>query len=64
MSGGRWNYQEYKIVEDAERLITLMTAVAATEHIVDWSECGDTSRDDAERELYDLWVKTFDEVFR
>jgi hypothetical protein len=30
------------------------------EHIVDWSESGDTARAEAEKELYDLWRDLFD----
>jgi hypothetical protein len=60
MSGGRWNYQKDKIEERADQIAAFLKAVAQTERIVDWAECGDTRREDAEHELYDLWVKTFD----
>lgn len=68
MSGGHWNYQQYKIEEQAEMVAAFLKAVAASEHIIDWAECGDTVRrsedgSGAERDLYDLWLKTFDEVF-
>lgn len=71
MSGGRWNYQEFKILDAAyelEKLLKFAEAVAKSEHIIDWAECGDTVRrredgSGAERDLYDLWLKTFDEVF-
>lgn len=71
MSGGRWGYQQWKILDAAEDLKKLMVfaeAVAESEHIVDWAECGDTVRrredgSGAERDLYDLWLKTFDEVY-
>lgn len=72
MSGGRWNYQQYKIEEQAETLTRFIgqfaEAIAQSEHIIDWAECGDTVRraedgSGAERDLYDLWLKTFDEVF-
>lgn len=62
MSGGRWAYMEHKLREMSVDVQKLLEAVAQSEHIVDWSECSDTSRADAEKELYDLWVKTFDEV--
>ena len=48
---------------------TFLRAVAEREHIVDWAECGDTVRrreedgSGAERDLYDLWLKTFNEVY-
>ena len=38
-------------------------AIAESEHIIDWAECGDTLREDAEPKLYDLWLKVFDEVY-
>jgi hypothetical protein len=68
MSGGAWNYQQYRIEEDAERVAAFLRAVAKSEHIVDWAESGDTARrredgSGAERDLYDLWVKTFNEVY-
>jgi hypothetical protein len=71
MSGGRWNYQEYKILDAAEetkKLLVFADAVARSEHIVDWAESGDTVRrcedgSGAERDLYDLWLKTFDDVY-
>lgn len=74
MSGGRWGYQSERIRElagdEGSLILTrkLLDAVAQAERIVDWAESGDTSRrrDDgsgAERDLYDLWKQTFDEVF-
>ena len=72
MSGGRWGYQSWRIAGDLEeqtrRLCLFASAVAESERIVDWSECGDTVRrredgSGAERDLYDLWLRTFDEVF-
>ena len=63
MSGGAWNYQQYKIEEKTEELAKLLKAVAQTEHIVDWAISCDTTREDAARELFDLWVKTFNELY-
>lgn len=72
MSGGRWGYQQWRIQEQAEDAVRLIKAfgeaVAESEHIVDWAECGDTVRrredgSGAERDLYDLWLKTFGEVY-
>lgn len=62
MSGGAWNYQRYRIEEDAERVREFMLAVAKTEEIVDRGECGDDSKERAQRDLYELWVETFDRV--
>jgi hypothetical protein len=68
MSGGRWNYQSYRIAEQAEHVAKFIKAIAESEHIIDWAESGDTTRrredgSGGERDLYDLWLKTFDEVF-
>lgn len=72
MSGGRWNYQEWRIREQGEEFAKTIqlfaSAVAQSEHIVDWAESGDTTRraedgSGAERDLYDLWLKTFNEVY-
>ena len=68
MSGGAWAYKQYEIEEQAETVAKLLKAVAQTEHIVDWAVSGDTARrrDDgsgAERELFDLWVNTFNDIY-
>lgn len=68
MSGGRWGYQSFRIKDSAEAIAKFIEAIGESEHIIDWSESGDTvrRRDDgsgAERDLYDLWVKTFDSVY-
>lgn len=74
MSGGHWGYQSQRIREllgdDGKVTLArkLLDAVAETEHIVDWAQSGDTTRrredgSGAERDLYDLWLRTFDEVF-
>lgn len=68
MSGGRWNYQQWRIHDWAEHAPKFIEAIAQSEHIIDWAESGDTVRvredgSGAERDLYDLWLKTFNEVF-
>jgi len=75
MSGGRWNYQQWRIADMADAikadtypLVEFIKAVAESEHIVDWAECGDTVRrredgSGAERDLYDLWLRTFNRVY-
>lgn len=68
MSGGRWNYQSWRIREQAEPIAKFIEAIAESEYIVDWAESGDTARrredgSGAERDLYDLWLKTFSEVY-
>lgn len=75
MSGGAWNYQQYRIEEIAEAvadntnpLVEFIKAVAETEHIIDWAESGDTVRrredgSGAEHDLYELWLKTFNRVY-
>lgn len=74
MSGGRWNYQSWRLRDAVEeggwhwQLGKFIEAIAQSEHIVDWAESGDTVRrredgSGAERDLYDLWLKTFNEVY-
>lgn len=75
MSGGAWGYQQWRIEELAERLragteplARFIDAIAKSEHIVDWAESGDTTRrredgTGAEKDLYDLWLKTFNEIY-
>ena len=68
MSGGTWNYQSWRIKNSAEMIRKIIEAVAESEHIVDWAEAGDTSRrrDDgsgAEHDLYELWLKTFNDIY-
>jgi hypothetical protein len=76
MSGGTWNYKQWEIHDLAvmleERALPLaefIKTVAETEHIIDWEESGDTARrlpdgDDAEHRLYELWLNTFNRVYR
>lgn len=68
MSGGTWDYQSWKIRDQIEPVSKFIEAIAESEHIVDWAESGDTVRrredgSGAERDLYDLWLKTFNQVF-
>ena len=68
MSGGAWGYQSWKIKDSAEMVSKFIEAIAESEHIIDWAESGDTVRrredgSGAERDLYDLWLKTFNQVF-
>lgn len=68
MSGGTWQYKSYELAEWGEKVQAFMTAVSESEHIIDWAEAGDTARrnDDgsgAEHDLYELWLKTFNEVY-
>lgn len=63
MSGGHWDYQSWKLEEEAEKWAKLMKAIGQSEHIVDWAICGDTSEETAGKQLYELWLKTFEEVF-
>lgn len=67
MSGGAWGYQSWRLEEKADLLSgeipELLRAVARSERIVDWSESCDTLRKDAERELYDNWVETFNRLY-
>lgn len=68
MSGGTWNYQQWRLHDWAPYVAKFVEAIAKSEHIIDWAEAGDTVRrredgSGAERDLYDLWLKTFNEVY-
>lgn len=68
MSGGTWNYQSWRIKDSAPHIARFVEAIAESEHIVDWAEAGDTVRrredgSGAEHDLYELWLKTFNEVY-
>jgi len=68
MSGGRWNYQSWQIKDSAGRIARFIEAIGESEHIIDWAESGDTVRrredgSGAERDLYDLWLKVFEETY-
>lgn len=68
VSGGRWDYQSWKIKDLAPMVAQFVEAIGESEHIVDWAESGDTVRrredgSGAERDLYDLWLKVFTEVY-
>lgn len=63
MSGGHWNYQEYKIEEQAEFMKDLLLTLAKVEHCMDWAICGDTSIENAKEELWNMWEQFFDRNF-
>ena len=68
MSGGRWGYQSWKIKDMAPMMARFAEAIGESEHIIDWAECSDTVRrredgSGAERDLYDLWLKVFEETY-
>lgn len=63
MSGGTWNYRQWEIEECADEIRVLLRAVAKTEHILDWAEAGDTLPENAAKEVYDLWVNTFNQLY-
>lgn len=42
MSGGAWEYQQFKIEEEALRLGELLRLIAQIEHELDWGVSGDT----------------------
>jgi len=68
MSGGAWNYQSWKIKEWAPAVAKFVEAIGESEQIIDWAESGDTVRrredgSGAECDLYELWLKTFNEVY-
>jgi hypothetical protein len=68
MSGGKWNYQSWRIKDSAEMIGKFIEAISESEHIIDWAESGDTARrredgTGAEQDLYDLWLTVFDEVY-
>jgi hypothetical protein len=68
VSGGRWNYQSQGVKDMAPALARFAEAIGESEHIIDWAESGDTVRrredgSGAERDLYDLWLKVFEETY-
>jgi hypothetical protein len=67
MSGGAWGHKEQHILDLAERgreeISQLLAAAAFTEHIVDWAVCGDTDKESAAKQLFDLWKSTFDDLY-
>ena len=63
MSGGTWNYAQYQIEEWAQFMKDSMNLLAKLEHIVDWAEAGDTSKEKAQAHVYSELVRFFDEHF-
>jgi len=41
----------------------LLAAGARTDHLIDWAESSNTSRESAESAVYDLWVETFERLY-
>ena len=63
MSGGRWGYQSERIREQADFAKIALDAIADCELIIDWAECYDTSRAEAEAAVYDRLLELFDSNF-
>lgn len=74
MSGGKWNYQSWQIKDDADgfthcacwrcnQVAELLKAAGETERLIDWAECGDSSPQTAQTEVYMLWLRTFDKLY-
>lgn len=42
MSGGAWEYQQFRIEEEAQRLAATLRLLAEIEHELDWGVSGDT----------------------
>lgn len=66
MSGGAWDYMEYRLREDGQRLgrelPMILDAVADVEHLIDWAVSCDTSRERQEPLVYDRMRKLFDDL--
>lgn len=64
MSGGHWGYMSEPMREMAGPLATVFEALADLEHIVDWSESGDTGRssypDDRRAQFADAVARALD----
>ena len=66
MSGGRWDFQDNEISEIADKcdfIKRILHNVSETAHIIDWAESGDTLKEDAKKELYNLWKDFFDKRY-
>lgn len=67
MSGGHWNYKDqtfsYDLEDDLPKIIKIVQKMRVCFHTVDWAESGDSSREDAEKRLYDLILALGDELF-
>ena len=69
MSGGRWDYAQYKIEDLAaeyrvgSKVHILLMAVAKCEHLIDWAEAGDSARANAEPKVYDILRGAFSELW-
>ncbi len=64
MSGGHWDYED--ALEENYRIKDLpkvIEAVIKVLHAIDWAESGDTLREDAEHEIYDIMHKLGDKLF-
>ena len=64
MSGGTWNYKD--VDEDSytvAKLPAIIDALIKAFHAIDWAESCDTSRKDAEPEVYDILLELGDKLF-
>ena len=64
MSGGTWQYSQYRIQDLARSEIPVLLLTAAlTEHEIDWAEACDTSKEEASERVYQLWKHVFDALY-
>ena len=67
MSGGRWDYKQdkYRWNEevDLNEVQQWLQVLGEVLHKIDYAECGDSSRKDAEPQIYDLLLEKADELW-
>jgi len=55
MSGGHWQYRERESENyDVHKLVYVVEALMDILPIIDKDCCGDTTRDESEKEIYDM----------
>jgi len=63
MSGGRWNYQDTRLIDIAEDLPLMLGALQKMFHHADWALCGDTSRETAKHLIWNELVALGNELW-
>ena len=66
MSGGKWNYQDARELDaliDEDRTKKFLAVLRLCWHVVDWAESGDSSREEAAIEVYEVLRASGEAIF-
>lgn len=63
MSGGHWDYMQFRIGDMTDKVLAITTALGEIEGVLDWGVSGDTCQDCAELQSLKLLYDMFDRMY-